>query len=136
MKKCPFCGADIEESARFCLYCMQSFTEKKQILPPKKKKPKWLLIISAVVTAFLVLAIFLLGRQFKLQNEMLSDDSHLHSDISSNQTDFSYLCHSFYGISIADPSPVLSQKQSHILPHFLPVFKQEREADSLVFVTL
>ena len=40
MKKCPFCGADIEESARFCLYCMQSLTEKEQIPPHPKKKPR------------------------------------------------------------------------------------------------
>ena len=48
MKKCPFCGADIEESARFCLYCMQSLTEKEQISSYQKKKPQWLLIIAAI----------------------------------------------------------------------------------------
>ena len=31
MKKCPFCDADIEDSARFCLYCMRPLTEKEQI---------------------------------------------------------------------------------------------------------
>ena len=57
MKKCPFCGANIEESARFCLYCMQSLTEKEQILPHPKKKPQWLLIIAAIVIALLMLAV-------------------------------------------------------------------------------
>ena len=54
MKKCPFCGAEIEESARFCLYCMQSLTEKEQILPHQKKKMPWVLILSAVIAALLI----------------------------------------------------------------------------------
>ena len=49
MKKCPFCDADIEDSARFCLYCMQSLVEKEQILLHKKKKPQWLRIIAAII---------------------------------------------------------------------------------------
>ena len=28
MKKCPFCSADIEDNARFCLYCMKELDEK------------------------------------------------------------------------------------------------------------
>lgn len=31
MKKCPFCGAVIEEDARFCLYCMKELEEKAVI---------------------------------------------------------------------------------------------------------
>ena len=58
MKKCPFCGADIEGSARFCLYCMQSLTEKEQLLPYKKKKPHWPLVIAAIV-AFMIVAMLL-----------------------------------------------------------------------------
>ena len=54
MKKCPYCGAEIEESARFCLYCMQSLTEKEQILPHQKKKMPWVLILSAVIAALLI----------------------------------------------------------------------------------
>ena len=49
MKKCPFCDADIEDSARFCLYCMQSLVEKEQILLHQKKKPQWLRIIAAII---------------------------------------------------------------------------------------
>ena len=54
MKKCPFCGAEIEESARFCLYCMQSLTKKEQILPHQRKKTPWVLILSAVIAALLI----------------------------------------------------------------------------------
>ena len=62
MKKCPFCGADIEESARFCLYCMQSLTEKEQVLLHQKKKPQWTMIIAAVVVLSLILAVILSGK--------------------------------------------------------------------------
>lgn len=62
MKQCPFCGADIEDSARFCLYCMTSLTEKEQILVHKKKKPQGLLILAAIVGAAIIL-LLLLSRQ-------------------------------------------------------------------------
>ena len=61
MKKCPFCGASIESSARFCLYCMQSLTEKEQIFPAKKRKPQWLLIIAATVVLALLSVIIWYG---------------------------------------------------------------------------
>ena len=87
MKKCPFCGADIEDSARFCLHCMQSLTEKEQIPLHKKKKPQWIIIIAAIVTVFLTLVIVLLTKQIASKNGMSSDDPHLNSTQSSNQTD-------------------------------------------------
>ena len=63
MKKCPFCGADIEENAQFCLYCMTSLTEKEQILVHKQKKPQGLLILAAIVAAAIILLLLLLGRR-------------------------------------------------------------------------
>ena len=53
MKKCPFCKADIEDNARFCLYCMKPLNEK-EVIPPQRKKP-WRLL--AVVGLLLVLLI-------------------------------------------------------------------------------
>lgn len=73
MKKCPFCGADIEKSARFCLYCMQSLTEKEQIITHQKKKPQWFMIIAAIVMPILVFAVVLFNRQITLGNETPSD---------------------------------------------------------------
>jgi len=58
MKKCPFCKADIEENARFCLYCMKPLNEKEVILPTKKKRPWWPLALAAVLLALLALGIF------------------------------------------------------------------------------
>ena len=86
MKKCPFCGADIEDSARFCLYCMQSLTEKEQVQLHKKKKPQWLLIIAAIVAAIVMLsitlAIILPGKQAALNHGVSVD-----STTASNQTE-------------------------------------------------
>ena len=59
MKKCPFCNEDIEDSAEFCLYCMRSLTPKVQILPPKKK-PNYILIVTAVAAVLLILALVLM----------------------------------------------------------------------------
>ena len=55
MKKCPFCKAEIEENARFCLYCMKPLAEKEVVPPAKGSRPLiWLL---PLLTAFLILAV-------------------------------------------------------------------------------
>ena len=62
MKKCPFCNAEIEENARFCLYCMSSLEEKQVIENPKENKKRWLIILMAILVFLLliILTIFLL----------------------------------------------------------------------------
>ncbi len=55
MKKCPFCGAEIEENARFCLYCMTSLEEKQVIQSPQPKNRRWLYIIAAVLLLLLLI---------------------------------------------------------------------------------
>ena len=55
MKKCPFCNAEIEENARFCLYCMNSLEEKELIETPKERKRWWPVLLAAVLV--LVLAV-------------------------------------------------------------------------------
>lgn len=49
MKKCPVCGAELEENARFCLYCMTPLEEKQKITFPKSKRARWLVILAAVL---------------------------------------------------------------------------------------
>lgn len=58
MKKCPFCKAEIEENARFCLYCMKPLNEKEVLLPTKKKRPWWLLVLAGLLLVLLALVIF------------------------------------------------------------------------------
>ena len=58
MKKCPFCKADIEDNARFCLYCMKPLNEKEVLLPTKKKRPWWLLVLAGLLFVLLALVIF------------------------------------------------------------------------------
>ena len=81
MKKCPFCGADIEDSARFCLYCMHSLEEKELIRLRRKKKLPWLVIVAAVVAILLMLAFFLPGQLPKDTAE-----PHIHSYTARNMT--------------------------------------------------
>lgn len=59
MKKCPFCGAAVEENARFCLYCMKEL-EEKAVMDGKRSffrtyKTRLLLIGGAVLLAIAIL---------------------------------------------------------------------------------
>ena len=51
MKNCPFCKAEIEENARFCLYCMTSLDDK-EVYNSKTAKKKYIpvIIIIALIT--------------------------------------------------------------------------------------
>ena len=59
MKKCPFCKADIEDNARFCLYCMKPLNEK-EVIPPTQRKPLWWALAVAAVLLIVLLAVILL----------------------------------------------------------------------------
>lgn len=86
MKKCPKCKAEIEENARFCLYCMTSFEEKQTIEVSREKNKRWPIIIAAV----LVLALILTAIFFVPNNDSPKDtaststgnSTHSDSDIS------------------------------------------------------
>ena len=54
MKNCPFCKAEIEENARFCLYCMRSLEEKQVVATTKKRWLRPILAIGLVVAALLI----------------------------------------------------------------------------------
>lgn len=61
MKQCPHCGAQLQEQARFCLYCMRSLEEKPNITPKLPRSRRWLpWVIGGIVLAAAVL-IFLLS---------------------------------------------------------------------------
>ena len=66
MKKCPKCKAEIQENARFCLYCMTSFEEKQEIKIKKENNKRWLIIIAAVlVFVVIVFSIFAIALKNK-----------------------------------------------------------------------
>ena len=56
MKNCPFCKANIEDNARFCLYCMKSLNEKEVIHPKKRRKPWWIWAVAGVFLAVILIA--------------------------------------------------------------------------------
>lgn len=83
MKKCPKCKAEIQEEARFCLYCMTSFEEKQTIETPKEINKRWLIIIAAVlVLVLIIVGIFLLAQKDRPNNE--GTDNSTSSSVSSN----------------------------------------------------
>ena len=87
MKKCPFCDANIEDSAHFCLYCMQSLTKKEQVILHQRKKVQWLLIIAAILVVSLTLAVVLSGTPTAPNNESPVKDPQLRSTLSLTPTE-------------------------------------------------
>lgn len=52
--KCPYCGAELQENAQYCLYCMRPLNEKKDVTPTLKMRGKKIaLMITIVVCALL-----------------------------------------------------------------------------------
>ena len=56
MKRCPKCHAEIEETARFCLYCMTSFEEKEALTPIPHRRKRWLMIPAATLAVAVLAA--------------------------------------------------------------------------------
>ncbi len=81
MKKCPHCKADIEENARFCLYCMTPLEDKQALLPPKYNRKRWLVLLAA----FLVLVLTAGGIWLVLgQNKPAMPDENRTTDSSAS----------------------------------------------------
>lgn len=61
---CPYCGAELQENARFCLYCMKSLQEKQPIkVPAAKKRLYWIIPVIAAAAAIAVGLFFLLRQE-------------------------------------------------------------------------
>lgn len=70
MKKCPFCNAQIEENARFCLYCMKTLEEKQLIETPKENNKWWLYTLPVLVALLIACSVFIF-----VKNDNLSDNA-------------------------------------------------------------
>lgn len=55
MKKCPYCKAQLQENARFCLYCMKSLDEKQEVSFARKRKLLPLVLAVMVLLGGLLL---------------------------------------------------------------------------------
>lgn len=87
MKKCPKCKAEIQDEARFCLYCMTSF-EEKETIELKEENKRWLVVaVSAFLVVALVVSSFFVFTK-KDSSAKYSGDSpaetSINSDTSSN----------------------------------------------------
>ena len=60
MKTCPNCHAQLDDNARFCLYCMTSLDEKEQIQPPVISRRRWPLVLLCGVVLCIGLAFILI----------------------------------------------------------------------------
>ncbi len=109
MKKCPFCGASIEESARFCLYCMHPLNEKEQILPYQKKNNRWLFIFIGIIVVFAILAFILFGGENASNDQSSTYDSSI-ADSSTTESDFSEEEEIFSSESNAESSEASSEE--------------------------
>lgn len=54
MKQCPKCKANLEENARFCLFCMTSLDEKEKISAEKQNK-WWLYALAALLAVAIII---------------------------------------------------------------------------------
>ena len=58
--RCPECGAEVYDGARFCLHCMTRFDEKTEIAKPKPRPSRKRAIIAALIAAAVIAAAVLL----------------------------------------------------------------------------
>ena len=60
MKQCPYCGAQLQEQARFCLYCMRSLADKPDVTPPRPRIKFLLPVCIAAVVVLLAASLLLI----------------------------------------------------------------------------
>ena len=65
MKQCPYCHSELEDSARFCLYCMRDLEPKRKMAaaaPVFRRKTVWIAALAVLLAAGVALALFFVNR--------------------------------------------------------------------------
>lgn len=91
MKKCPYCGSDLADEMRFCIYCMRSLDEKKAVVKRRKKiLPVIIAAVSlaviAVIVAVVLFVIPVLSNHFRSVSGDIND-SEPGTDAVTDKTD-------------------------------------------------
>lgn len=130
MKKCPKCNAEIEENARFCLYCMTSFEEKQKILPICEKNKRWYVYLTAVLVfvIFIVLMIFALTKK---PHKIPRDEASISSDaVSETESHSSENSAPFYTPSKNEQTDITDQSGNNNSPENTPTNNTETDDKS------
>lgn len=86
MKKCPFCKAELEDNARFCLYCMAQLDEKS-IIALKNRNKKLRFVLIGAILCLLITAVLLICFLQGNSNGSDMDDSSQASSVFENEGD-------------------------------------------------
>ena len=62
MIKCPKCGREIHEEAKFCPYCMDKFTKVKKGFEPQDKRKYMFWIIVESIVIFVLATVILIDK--------------------------------------------------------------------------
>ena len=87
MKKCPKCKADIDDNARFCVFCMTSFEEKNVITNKTSRNNKTLLTVAVVLAVLLSASVVFMLVLKPWENKSTDADETLASTVNGDIID-------------------------------------------------